>query len=267
MATTYEIRENYTYNSSEVYFSGKPAEETRTALKALKMRWNSAKRCWYGYATEAQLIAAIQGAELTANPETGAAVITEGYMGGGAIYGAKSDRHLYGAELAAAIRADLKAAGVKGVTIRAKTYSGGQSIYATFTIDRDDLTETPTEDASRAHTCEFERLLYRWNYWTVGGVQITLDRFHAMTEEEKTETALKYCAEQRERYAKEQQLNQYHISQEENPELSAEFIAKVQKVLAIIGAYHYDASNSMVDYFDTNFYYHIETKPGKSWAA
>jgi hypothetical protein len=38
-------------------------------------------------------------------------------------------------------------------------------------------------------------------------------------------------------------------------------------VLAIIGAYHYDASNSMVDYFETNFYYELHTKPGKSWTA
>ena len=263
----YEIRENSEYNSREVYFTGKPAAETREALKALKMRWNGKKSCWYGFATESAIIAAIQGAELTANPETGAAVVTSGYIGGGAIYGAKSNRALYGKDLSAAIRADLKAAGVKGVTIACESYSGGQSIHATFTIERSDLTEAPTEDATRAHTCEFERLLYRWNYWQVGGECITLERFQSMTEAEQTETALKYCAEQRERYANRQSLNHYHMTQEENPELSPAFLAKVNKVLAIIGAYHYDASNNMVDYFDTNFYYDLHTKPGKSWAA
>lgn len=30
---------------------------------------------------------------------------------------------------------------------------------------------------------------------------------------------------------------------------------------AIISAYRYDCSNSMVDYFDTNFYYAIRLKP------
>lgn len=263
----YEIRENSEYSSREVYFSGKPAAETREALKALKMRWHSVKKCWYGYATESAILAAIQSAELTANPEQGATVVTDGYMGGGAVYGAKSNRALYGKELSAAIRADLKAAGVKGVTIACESYSGGQSIHATFTVERSDTSEAPTADPTRHYTCEFERILYRWNYWTVGGEQITLDRFQKMTEAEQTETALKYHAEQRERYAKKQSLNHYHMTQEENPELSAAFIAKVQKVLAIIGAYHYDASNSMVDYFETNFYYELHTKPGKSWTA
>ena len=263
----YEIRENSEYNSREVYFSGKPAAETREALKALKMRWHSVKKCWYGYATESAILAAIQSAELTANPEQGATVVTGGYMGGGAVYGAKSNRALYGKDLSAAIRADLKAAGIKGVTIACESYSGGQSIHATFTVERSDTSEAPTADPTRHYTCEFERILYRWNYWTVGGEQITLDRFQKMTEAEQTETALKYHAEQRERYAKKQSLNHYHMTQEENPELSAAFIAKVQKVLAIIGAYHYDASNSMVDYFETNFYYELHTKPGKSWTV
>lgn len=263
---TYHISENTEYNSREVYFAGKPAAETREALKALKMRWHSVKKCWYGYAAEHEIIAAIQSAEQE-NGGDGATVTTEGYMGGGAVYGSKSNLNLYGADLAAAIRADIKAAGIKGVTIRCESYSGGESIHATFTIDRGDLTEAPTADPTRAYTCEFERLLIRYNYWTVGGEQITYKRFYEMSEAEQTATALKYHAERRERFATRQSLNQYHMSAEENPELSAAFLAKVEKVLAIIRAYRYDESNSMVDYFNTNFYYDLHTKPGKSWAA
>lgn len=266
MANTYRIEENTQYNSREIYFSGKPAAETREALKALKMRWNPKKVCWYGFAAEHEIIAAIQNAEQQ-NGGEGATVTTEGYMGGGAIYGSKSNLNLYGADLAAAIRADIKAAGVKGVTIRCESYSGGESIHATFTIERSDLTEAPTEDSTRQHTCEFERLLYKYCSWTVGGECITLDTFQNMTEAEQTETALKYHAEQRERFATRQSLNQYHTSAEENPELSAAFLAKVEKVLAIIRAYRYDESNSMADYFNTNFYYDLHTKPGKSFAA
>lgn len=264
---TYHISENYEYNSREVYFSGKPAAETREALKALKMRWNPKKGCWYGYAAEHEIIAAIQGAELTADPTQGAIVTTDGYMGGGAYYGAKSGANLYGADLAAAIRADIKAAGIKGVTIRCESYSGGETIHATLTIDRADLTEAPTADPTRHYTCEFERLLIRYNYWTVGGEQITCKRFYEMSEAEQTAIALKYHAEQRERFANRQSLNKYHTESEDNPELSAAFLAKVKKVIAIITAYRYDESNSMVDYFNTNFYYDLHTKPGKSWAA
>ncbi len=53
-------------------------------------------------------------------------------MGGGAVYGSKSNKALYGADLSAAIRADIKAAGIKGVTVKCKSYSGGQSITATI---------------------------------------------------------------------------------------------------------------------------------------
>lgn len=263
---TYHISENTEYNSREVYFSGKPAAETREALKALKMRWHSVKKCWYGYAAEHEIIAAIQNAEQE-NGGEGATVTTEGYMGGGAVYGSKSNLNLYGADLAAAIRADIKAAGVKGVTIRCESYSGGESIHATFTIERGDLTEAPTADPTRAYTCEFERLLIKYGSWMVGGEWITDKKFSEMSEDEQRITALQYHAEQRERFGKRQSLNQYHTSTEENPELSAAFLAKVEKVLAIIRAYRYDESNSMVDYFNTNFYYDLHTKPGKSWAA
>lgn len=58
---TYHISENTEYNSREVYFSGKPAAEIREALKALKMRWNGKKSCWYGYATAEEITAAIAG--------------------------------------------------------------------------------------------------------------------------------------------------------------------------------------------------------------
>lgn len=47
---------------------------------------------------------------------------------------------------------------------------------------------------------------------------------------------------------------------------SASGLAKLKKVLAIIEAYRYDESNGMVDYFNTNFYIDICTKPGKDVA-
>lgn len=59
---TYEIRTNPDYNSLEVYFDGKPSEAVRDALKALKFRWHSVKKCWYGYGiSEGSLAEAITG--------------------------------------------------------------------------------------------------------------------------------------------------------------------------------------------------------------
>ena len=60
-------------------------------------------------------------------------------------------------------------------------------------------------------------------------------------------------------------INQYHIDDYEA--LTPEFRAKLHKINSIISAYRYDESNSQVDYFDTNFYYDIETKAGKSWGG
>jgi predicted amidohydrolase YtcJ len=43
--------------------------------------------------------------------------------------------------------------------------------------------------------------------------------------------------------------------------LTDEALKRLQKIDAIVSAYRYDCSNSMVDYFDTNFYYDIVQKP------
>jgi hypothetical protein len=53
---TYEIKTNPDYNSLEVYFDGKPSEAVREALKALKFRWHSVKKCWYGYTDPSQVL-------------------------------------------------------------------------------------------------------------------------------------------------------------------------------------------------------------------
>ena len=58
---TYTIKANQTYNSIEVYFDGKPGETIRTALKALKFRWNNKKMCWYGFATTEEVKKACDG--------------------------------------------------------------------------------------------------------------------------------------------------------------------------------------------------------------
>ncbi len=122
----YTITKNAEFGSLEVRFDEKPADTVRLALKRLKMRWHGVNKCWYGYASESALVAAILE---NAPEEQPATACTDGYMGGGAVYGSKSRKALYGADLSAAIRADIKAAGIKGVTVKCKSYSGGQSVH------------------------------------------------------------------------------------------------------------------------------------------
>lgn len=59
--TNYSIAVNPQFNSIEISFNEKPSEQIREALKALKFRWHSVKRIWYGYSTEAEAREAIEG--------------------------------------------------------------------------------------------------------------------------------------------------------------------------------------------------------------
>lgn len=248
---TYEIRQNAQFNSLEIYFEGKPSETVRNALKAAKFRWHSIKKCWYGYGSEESIAQAITSAS---TDEESATVIGDGYLGGGSIYGSKSHRHLYGSDLSAAIRADLKAAGIKGVTVRCKSYAGGQSITATVKVDPDGYAERAAFIAGWKFPCS------SWGYAPELG-NIHGERFYAMddaTEQERirqTVAAYEYDTKTTTR----QSINHYYLA--DVAYLTASTRCKLQQVNDIIAAYRYDNSNGMVDYFDTNFYYDIDVVP------
>lgn len=263
--TNYEIRENKQFNSREVYFDGKPSRATLDALKALKMRWNHVKACWYGYAQECDLINAIiandrDGEDITGEKTEGATVYTDGYLGGGAVYGSKSDKHLYGADLSKAIREDIKAAGIKGASVRCKTYSGGQSITVTLSL--------PT---SAYVSKEQFAVDYRiptsasWIYYEDEdgkGQTISISDYYSRetSAEEREKIRISAAALEYHREAEsENDLNIFHL--DKYKVYTPETIENIKKVNSIISAYRYDESNSMVDYFDTNFYYSIVTKP------
>ena len=251
---TYEIRENNQFNSKEIYFDGKPSEQVREALKALRFRWHSIKKCWYGYAQEHEIVSAILS---TSTEEEPATVVTDGYLGGGAVYGNKSDLHLYGSDLSKAIRQDIKAAGIKGVTIASKN----NSICATINTTPEDI------KPQKQFIAEYQiKPCYNWisifdenrkceNIST--DVYYTLD---AEKQEELRKQAAVFA------YYKECEsrldINHYHLDNYKG--FTTKGAQKLQKVLDIINAYRYDASNSMVDYFDTNFYISIYTQPKAS---
>lgn len=62
---TYTITRNAAFNSIEITFDGKPSQTVRDALKALKFRWHGVKKLWYGYSTEEEARAAIDGKPAT----------------------------------------------------------------------------------------------------------------------------------------------------------------------------------------------------------
>lgn len=257
---TYDIRQNASYNSREVYFDGKPCEAVRDALKGLKMRWNRAKACWYGFATERELIDALQAAEPSDDPGTGATVYTDGYLGGGAVYGPKSGEHLYGAALSAAIRADLKKAGIRGVTVSSKTYSGGQSIKVTATLQPDEY--TPINEYIIGYEIKSGM---RWIYTGSKGDSISIDEYYNLPADEQNRIREKAAIVDFNRYQCCEEINHYYIDNIKAITPAAR--EKLHLINRIISAYRYDKSNSMVDYFDTNFYYDIYIKPAVSAPA
>lgn len=254
----YEIKENPQFNSREVYFDGKPNEEVREALKSLKMRWNQKKKCWYGYASDYEITSVILDANDMVPPEEQATVVTDGYMGGGAVYGSKSNRNLYGTDLSKAIRADIKSAGIKNTFVRCETYSGGQHLYITI--------KTTTEDVINRDEFIQQYEIKGGSPWIEvrneeGRIStIHIDQYCNMTRDEQEEirinaAKLSYYKEIESEY----DINHYHLDKYHG--FSEAGMKKLETILNIVESYRYDNSNPMVDYFDTNFYFSITTKP------
>lgn len=248
---TYTITNNDQFNSLEITFDGKPSEAVRNALKALKFRWHSLKKCWYGYAAEHEVIDAILS---TSTEEAPAEVVTDGYLGGGAVYGSKSNLHLYGSDLAKAIRADIKNAGIKGVTIASKH----GNIQATITTTAADV--VPESDFVSSYQVKGS---FGWvDYTDENGCRKSVSTcdYYDLPEELREQIRVDHARREYARdYAAQNLLNHYHIDKYAG--FTEAGRQKIQSVLSIIEAYRYDESNSMVDYFNTNFYISIYTKP------
>lgn len=246
---TYEIRQNNKYNSLEVYFDGKPSEAVRDVLKSHKFRWHSVNRCWYGYGlSEESLAQLITGASTEEEP---ASVVGDGYMGGGAIYGSKSNRHLYGADLSAAVREDLKKAGIKGASVRVHTYSGGQNLTVTLKC-------TPEDYLSFAEYLERYRITGSQAWINLSPSEyIHSDKYWAADSDERERIRVAAARYDYEKATTKEQCHRIGWVDW----LTDAAKKRMEQVDAIINAYRYDCSNSMVDYFDANFYYDICLKP------
>lgn len=155
---TYEIKRNEQFNSLEIYFSGKPAEEIRTALNGLKFRWNPKKSCWYGFTDVEELKKIIGASENDTLVVPGILQVTDGdplysgWQGGNNKCWHSVD------ELKKNLSADFKKAHIKA-TIRKRNSGYLTAIAVTVTINRDDIksfeeyTNCDTEDKRRSYEC------------------------------------------------------------------------------------------------------------------
>lgn len=247
---TYEIRENTQYNSNEVFFDSKPAAEVLTALRGLKMRWNPRRGCWYGFATQDAIRAAIGSSD----NELGG-TISDGYLGATRWDGNKSGKYLHGAELSKAIREELKAQGIKGVSVSCKTFAGGQEITVKVKAAAEDFISR--EKYINDYDAGKYGLRAAW-FVTEGGESIHHTALFSdkYSNEEQHRIIRSHAAREYDFYISgSHDINHYRI--DDNKIYTEAFRAKLHRINAVLDAYHHDGSNSMVDYFDTNFYRNI----------
>jgi hypothetical protein len=255
---TYTINTNTEFNSLEISFTEKPHEKVIEALKALKFRWHRAKALWYGYATDTQVISAIQAAEQEANPLATGTIYSDGYLGAVKTDGVHSNKYLYGKDLSNAVREHIKGAGIKGVTVSCKTYAGGQSLKVKIKLNPEtDL--IPFDD----FLAQYYVSPSHWYYYDNGETfpkSIHGENYYTLPDQEQTELKRKFAEyDYYTRISNGTNLNEFHLTAQNYPEYTAEYFKKLTAINAIIRSYRYDDSNSMVDYFDTNFYYNLET--------
>lgn len=182
----------------------------------------------------------------------------EGYMGAVAWDGENSHKGLWGADLSKAIREELKANGIKGVSVSCKHCD---ELYLKFKASEEDfksfeefLAEYSIEDMGH------------W-YW-LNGENKHINSFWDLSAEDRQKAMEESARHDYDYYRNgENSLNERHL--EIYKMFSDAFMDKVKKAKMIVDSYNYDDSNAMVDYFNRGFYeyYYVKYQQKKEKAA
>ena len=268
----YTIKQNAEFNSLEIYFDGKPSEQVRSALKALKYRWHGLKRCWYGRTDEETVKNAIDGAGAM-QAETDAAAIVAKNNALGKCYcdtvdayldpegGYKgSNSHVYGHDVPDAARKILKECGIKGVTVSKKCASMCTEIIVKVRLMEGDVKQF--EECRETLEKQVVKDMHYYGWITdpdnPNCAEIPASRYYDEFDGEKQ----RRWAEMSARKFYDQCVNGYPYSichgwqadAEKFPMFTEKFWDRWQAVTKIISSFNWDRSNSQVDYFDVNFY-------------
>lgn len=175
--------------------------------------------------------------------------VSEGYMGGGAWHGENSHKHLYGSDLSKAIREELKANGIKGVSVSCKH---GDNLCLKFKASDADF--RPFEEFAAGFS--YEDLGY-WCWFN--GENKSREIYWSLDEDGRQklleENARRFYDDVRrsaERYDYGYELNSYCLDEYEI--FNDAFMEKVKKAKMIVDSYNFDESNAQVDYFWRGFY-------------
>lgn len=193
----------------------------------------------------------------------------EGYLGATAWKGKKSDTFLYGSDLSRAIRQDLKENGITGISVKCDTYSGGQSLTITIKakpsdyVSKDEFKKRYTEgDVMRGRDviCKASDYNEKYNYFENTQI-ISVDEFGVLPQTEREKILnyhqdIMYITNRNEKHNYISYMNDYDYKI-----YTDEMRRKLEKIQGIVSEYNHNDSNSMVDYFDNNFYVDYTVKP------
>lgn len=188
---------------------------------------------------------------------------SDGYLGAIKTTGSKSQVYLGDAELSKQIRQALQQVLApelrkSDVRVRKESYSMGRSIHITLRLDKGKY--APTREEFKQIVIEnIKRQRYNW-IQNGDGKDVFHEAYWSMTEDEKRK-AEQATAEQQAIWNYDRDttdINHYHIDKEDMLTDDGKKIVRVAN--QVIRAFNYDDSNSMVDYFDTNFYYEIKVE-------
>lgn len=188
-----------------------------------------------------------------------------GYLGATKLTGSHSHKYLGDAELSKEIKTALQAVlspDLKKSEISTKKhgYTGGRHITITLKLNKTKYAPSIDEykEIVRDQVIYF-KLRWIWELQDGKAVQIHRDNLKSLSNEHVQECANITAEKMTEyNYNNDLNINCYHIDDEEM--LNDEGKKIVKAANQVIKAFNSDDSNSMVDYFDVNFYYDINIK-------
>lgn len=246
---TYQIKENAQFGSREIYFTEKPAEEVREALKALRFRWNGKKSCWYGFADEEKITAAIGSGSgsviLPTAQDVEPGTLYAGWTGGNSHKWRDYD------ELKKCLMADFKQAGIKA-SIKKRRAGYLTAIDCTLTISAADILP---EDAFIADS-DFNICSRAWLYYTdeLGDLRYMHINDYCALSADGQNAMLDNLKRTEYRTRLDRIVKGYEISKADVELLTEPARRKFEILQAIVESYNHDQSNGMIDYFDRDIY-------------
>lgn len=249
-----KLIENLKLNGIELYFDTIPEVKIREELKNNGFRWNRSKSCWYAKKTDKTVSVArvITGSDFETAEEKENKIKKDETINLDNL-GANTPC-LFGAELAKAIREQLKIRGVKGVTV--KCNRGGYTTSITVTVkatseDFSSIEEYSLRYPKSLFSCE---LSSRDKY--INGHYYSIEEYEALPEQEQETLYIDYIKYQISR----ESFSGYHRERNSNKGFSMKFYEKLNSIFMIANQWNYDNSDIMTDYHDVGYYLDIDIK-------